>query len=147
MNSLQQLDGKRSLPANRGQAPHILVVEDETLLGWSLANILKKNGFEATIAESGEKAIEKINSTPFDLVITDLKLPHIDGFEVASCVKALFPNVPVVMITTMMVQSSHGMPAQEAVDYFLEKPFDLKEMTIVVRELTTRGNTHQADIG
>jgi DNA-binding response OmpR family regulator len=114
----------------------ILIVEDEPLIGWSVANTLKKAGFNVTTVDSGEQAIEKLNSIPFDLVITDLKLPHIDGFEVALNVKKLSPEVPVLMITATDENIINGSSFKMHIDGVIAKPFDLRKIADMVCEYT-----------
>ena len=109
-----------------------MIVEDETLVSWSLEKALRKAGFEVTVVGCGEKAIEKLYSTHFDLVITDLKLPHIDGFQVAAAVKTFSPQIPVVMISAVEDEACSEKIAKTHLDCFVEKPFDLKEVTELV---------------
>jgi len=120
-------------------AARILIVEDESLLSWSLSKVLGKAGFDITVAETGEKAIEELAGVAFDLVITDLKLPHINGFSVASAVKSSLPGVPVILISALEDRESREMGSAVLVDCFVEKPFDLNEMSELVRKLTGRG--------
>lgn len=117
-----------------GGVPRVLIVEDEVLVGWSLANAFRKIGMEVLIVESGEKAIEHLAATRFDLVITDFKLPHIDGFDVAAAVKSSSPGTPVIMMSALEVPTSGGKAAG-SIDSFVEKPFDLKEMTAIAGSL------------
>jgi DNA-binding response OmpR family regulator len=116
----------------------ILIVEDEALIGWSLANALKKAGFTVVIAETGEKALEKLSSSGYDLVITDLNLPHIDGFEVASFVKKFSSDIPVLMMTTKDKNFMNDPAHLTNVDNVIEKPFNLKEIITLVTEYTHR---------
>lgn len=118
--------------------PAILIVEDENLVGWALGSALKKTGFDCIAVRSGEGALEVIKSVALDLVITDLKLPQIDGFEVAAAAKARFPEIPVIMISAGE-GDDFQLPIQNSnIDQFVEKPFDLIEMTGVVNALLHR---------
>jgi DNA-binding response OmpR family regulator len=120
--------------------PAILIVEDENLVGWALGSALKKTGFDCIAVRSGEGALEVIKSVAIDLVITDLKLPQIDGFEVAAAAKARFPEIPVIMISAGEGDDLR-VPIQNCnIDEFVEKPFDLNEMTGVVGTLLHRGS-------
>ncbi len=116
----------------------ILIVEDEALIGWSLANALKKAGFTVVIAETGEKALEKLSLSGYDLVITDLNLPHIDGFEVASSVKKYSSEIPVLMMTTKDKHFMNDLAHLTNVDSVIEKPFNLREIITLVTEYTHR---------
>ena len=118
------------LPA---QQPRILIVEDETLVSWSLSTALRKVGFIVVAVTSGEQALEKLNSLPFDLVITDVNLPHIDGYSVVAAVKTFHPRIPVVMMSAIDDPLSDVVHAD--VDGFIEKPFDLREVVVRISTL------------
>jgi DNA-binding response OmpR family regulator len=131
------LDGQNRTDTGAQKHRHaILIVEDETLVGWSLANALKKVGFDVTILASGEPAIEKIGTDEFSVVITDARLPHLDGFQVAAAAKKR--SFPVIMITAIDDEESRSMAAQAGINYFIEKPFDLNEMTMLVTDLVQK---------
>ncbi|MBI4549162.1 MAG: response regulator [Ignavibacteriae bacterium] len=114
----------------------ILIVEDEPLVSWSLTNVLNDLGFQTTVVLSGGKAIEKIYSSQFDLVITDLKLPQINGFEVASAVRTFAPQTPIILISAVEDQICREFLVQQGIDGFLEKPFNLREMTALISKFT-----------
>jgi DNA-binding response OmpR family regulator len=113
----------------------ILIVEDETLLAWSLANALKRAGFETIVVESGEKAVQLLTKSRFSAVITDVKLPYINGFDVAAAVKSATPLVPVIIISALDDENARRSMMQSHADRFLEKPFDLDELSRVVQSL------------
>jgi DNA-binding response OmpR family regulator len=116
----------------------ILIVEDETLLAWSLANRLKRSGYEPVVADSGEEAIRLLPSTSFSAVITDVKLPRINGFDVSSAVKAYSPAIPVIIISAVDDENARRLVTAANADRFLEKPFDLEEINRVLDSLTAR---------
>jgi two-component system, OmpR family, copper resistance phosphate regulon response regulator CusR len=113
----------------------VLVVEDEVLVGWSLVKSLSKNNLDVTVVDSGEKAFELITSNEFDLVITDVNLPIIDGGEVASFVKKRNPHIPVIMMSALTENSPQGSGFSSNIDHFIEKPFDIVEIISVINEL------------
>jgi DNA-binding response OmpR family regulator len=116
----------------------ILIVEDETLLAWSLANRLKRAGYEPVVADSGEEAIRLLPTTSFSAVITDVKLPRINGFDVSSAVKAYSPAIPVIIISAVDDTNARRLVTASNADKFLEKPFDLEEISRILDSLTTR---------
>jgi DNA-binding response OmpR family regulator len=136
MNVQSTSPGTNSSIDSAEAKPRVLVVEDEVLLAWSIANALRRAGFDVWIVDSGESALRDLASTPVDVVITDVKLPHIDGFEVATKVKSFIPPVPVVVITADDGISNRRLAIDAHVDYVLEKPFDLQELTSLVMTLT-----------
>lgn len=125
--------GQSTIPT--GNHETVLIVEDEKLIGWSIVSTLAKAGFTAMLVDSGEKAIEKLYARHFDVVITDIKLPQIDGCEVASAVKALSPDSAVIMMTALADEISRAQSASPSVDYVLEKPFNLHALTTLVSQL------------
>ncbi len=124
----------------------ILIVEDERLIAWSLASSLHKLGYDIVVADSGEKAIEMLSSTPVGLVITDVELPQTDGFEVASVVKQRYPSVPVILMSAVQDSLRKKDISPDLIDSFIEKPFDLKEVVIKVNQLLHASSSRQLDL-
>ncbi len=110
----------------------ILIVEDERLVSWSLTKALERAGYNVSVAETRERAEEKLAAHRFDLVITDINLPAGSGVDLAS---GLDPRVPVILI------SAGAEPAGFAENFhphaFVEKPFALEEITALVGSLLT----------
>jgi len=111
---------------------NILVIDDEKSLIELLAVIFKKEGYGVMQAMSGEKALEILEKGGIDFVITDIRMPGLDGMEVLRRVKASYPEVPVVMITAYgTVQQAVEALKAGALDYVV-KPFDVDELRIIV---------------
>lgn len=111
----------------------VLIVDDEFLIRWSLAENLKEDGFRCITAETGEEAVETFRSDPTDLVLLDIKLPGIDGIEVLEKIKEIEKDVPVIMITaTSQVDVAVKAMKLGAYDY-VSKPFDLTEIRTKAR--------------
>ena len=121
--------------------PRILIVEDEILIAWSLASTLHHLGFEIRVVDSGEQAISMLSSTPIDLVIADIELQSIDGYEVAAVAKGHHPSIPVIMISALRDSSENRPPNKSCVDSFIEKPFDLHEVSKQVEQLLRRNHS------
>ena len=82
----------------------ILVIDDESLVADSLRRLLKKSGFEAEITNSGIEALEKIKQFDFDLIVSDIRMPDMDGVEVIKKIRTYLkdegkPAVPEILIT------------------------------------------------
>ncbi|MCL4510512.1 MAG: response regulator [Bacteroidetes bacterium] len=121
-----------------GSVYNILIVDDEPLICWSLENSLRKAGYRASSVRSAEQAFDKLNSSKFDLVITDMKLPQHDGFEIATASKQLFPKSVVMMITAYGDELSRRRATESGIDYFVDKPFNLSELVVLVNEILRR---------
>jgi DNA-binding response OmpR family regulator len=115
--------------------PKILVVEDEILVSWSLVKSLSKNNYEVTVVDTGEKACELIGSNGYDLVITDVNLPQIDGFYVMNLVKQKNPDTPVIIMSALVENSIQNSERYSKKDRFIEKPFDIAELIKTINEL------------
>ena len=112
----------------------ILIVDDEENLVALFKRILQKEGYEVQCASSGEEALEKLETEWFDLVITDLKMPGMDGMELLSKTKAVNPTMPFIMLTAFgTVHSAVAAMKEGAYDY-LVKPVDNEEFTLVVKK-------------
>lgn len=111
----------------------ILVVDDEQSLREVLSIMLKRTGYAVTSVADGEEAIELLNKDIFDLVITDLRMPKIDGMEVLKAAKSASPET-VVLIITGFASADSGVEAmkQGAYDY-LTKPFQVDEVQMIIR--------------
>jgi DNA-binding NtrC family response regulator len=79
--------------------PRILVVDDEEIVCESCKRILEEDGYEVETALSGKEAFEKMKENPFDIVMTDLKMPGIDGMEVLRTFRKDYPDAIIIMIT------------------------------------------------
>jgi DNA-binding NtrC family response regulator len=114
--------------------PRILVVDDEMIVCESCKRILEEDGYEVEIALGGKEAFEKMKENPFDIVITDLKMPGIDGMEVLRTLRKEYPDVFVIMITGFStVETAVEAMKLGAFDY-IPKPFTPDEVSIVVKK-------------
>jgi len=112
----------------------ILVVDDEMIVCESCKRILEEEGYEVDIALSGKEAFEKMKGNPFDIVITDLKMPGIDGMEVLGTFRKEYPDSIIIMITGFStVETAVEAMKLGAFDY-IPKPFTPDEVTIVVKK-------------
>ena len=112
----------------------ILVVDDEMIVCESCKRILEEEGYEVETALSGKEAFEKMKANPFDIVITDLKMPGIDGMEVLRTFRKEYPDSIIIMITGFStVETAVEAMKLGAFDY-IPKPFTPDEVTIVVKK-------------
>ena len=120
--------------------PRILVIDDEMIVCESCKRILEEDGYEVETALSGREAIDKMKENPFDIVITDLKMPEIDGMEVLKTFRKEYPDTIVIMITGFStVETAVEAMKLGAFDY-IPKPFTPDEVSIVVKKAIERKN-------
>lgn len=115
--------------------PKILVIDDEPLVRIAIIDALLAEGYEAKGAESGGEGINLIPDGGYDVVITDLRLPEVDGIEILKASIKYSPKTKVVMITAYgSVNTAVEAMKQGAYDY-LTKPFSMDELLIIVKRL------------
>ncbi len=120
----------------------VLIVDDEERVLFVLQNALERleNGLEVVTAATAEEALRKAREMPFDLVITDLIMPDVDGIELTERVRGLRADVPVVWMTAYGCGSFQGEAERLGVNWCLEKPLEIGEFREVARRaLTARG--------
>jgi CheY-like chemotaxis protein len=100
----------------------ILVVDDDPVVGASFNRVLSGKGYIVVSAENGADALEKIKGDKFDAVYTDIRMPGMDGLEVAANVKAAQPWVPVVIVTGYGTSANEDRARAVGVSEFLRKP-------------------------
>ncbi len=114
--------------------PRILVIDDEMIVCESCQSILEEEGYVVEIALSAREAFKKMKENPFNIVITDLKMPEIDGMEVLKKFRKEYPDTIVIMITGFgTVDTAVGAMKLGAFDY-IPKPFTPDEVSIVVKK-------------
>jgi len=112
----------------------ILLIDDEFAQLQTLAGFLKKRGFEVEKAASGSTGLELIEKQTVDLVITDFKMPDIDGLQVLKRAKQINPEVDVIMMTAFgSIESATQAMRDGAIDYLI-KPVDLDQLELVINK-------------
>ena len=110
----------------------ILVVDDELIVRDSIKEWLIDEGFSVDMAASGQEALDKLSSRPYNLMLTDIKMPGMDGVELLNRAHKLFPDLTVVMMTAYAtVETAIEAMKIGALDYLL-KPFDLETLVAKV---------------
>lgn len=104
----------------------ILIVEDEPMSVMVLEQILKPYQFKLIIAVNGLDAVEKFKKTPMDLVVMDLYMPKMDGFEASKQIKAISPDTPIIVISTTDI-GEDKLKEDIGIDYLLKKPLNIKK--------------------
>jgi response regulator RpfG family c-di-GMP phosphodiesterase len=107
---------------------HILIVDDEAQIRRLIRRILERCGYRTDEVENGRQALEFLQSEPVDLVVTDLRMPDVDGLELLERCRALYPNTDVIMLTGFgTIQTAVYAMRQGALDY-MTKPFSAAEL-------------------
>ena len=117
--------------------PKLLIIEDEKVLREKLAYNLSSQGFQVETAEDGIKAMEIFSSAEFDLLVLDLMLPGIDGFEICRRVRQK-SNVPILMLTARDEEIDRVVGLEVGADDYMGKPFSMRELIARVRAMLRR---------
>lgn len=118
---------------------HILIIDDDQQLGLSFTKILSQEGYKPTNAFTGKSGIEAVQQNPPNLVILDIRLPDMGGIEVFDVIHALYPKLPVIIITAYSsTETAIGAIQKGAFDY-IYKPFDVPAILLVVEKALLAG--------
>jgi len=117
---------------------HILVVDDEPAITELLATALRYTGYQVTVAASGFAALDAAATAAPDLVVLDVMLPDIDGFEVCRRLRAARDFVPVIFLSARDSEDDRVTGFVRGGDDYVTKPFSLEELTLRIRALLRR---------
>ena len=113
--------------------PDILIVDDEENVRFFLKEVMKREGYNVTLAENGLTAIDKIKGGRYDIVLLDLRMPDINGMKVLEEIEKIDPSIIVIIITAHGTkQIAYDAIRKGAYDYF-SKPVDIDELRIVIK--------------
>lgn len=112
----------------------LLLIDDEKIALRNLEHVLAKEGYATTATQSGTHALELLDSQPFDLVLTDLRMDRIDGMQILKRCRAQHPDTEVIMITGYATLESAVAAMKEGAFHYIAKPFRLDEVRQTVAE-------------
>jgi len=124
-------------------AKKILLADDEVNFGYAMCEFLKMNGYDLTFVNDGKTAFEKYHEFHPDLLLFDVNMPEIDGFELAKLIRAVDKNIPIIFITSISDDSSVANGFEIGCSDYLKKPFGLRELLIRVQKclsISTKDN-------
>ncbi len=116
----------------------ILVVEDDRDLNRSVCAFLNQSGYEATGCLGAEEAYDEMYRTTFDLIVSDIMMPGIDGFELAKTVRSLNSEIPILFMTARDDFASKQRGYRIGIDDYMTKPIDLDELFLRIGALLRR---------
>lgn len=128
----------------------ILVVEDDLDLNRTVCAFLNQSGYEATGCLNAADAYDAMYETVFDLIISDIMMPGVDGFEFAQNVRAINGNIPILFTTARDDMASKQRGFRLGADDYMVKPIDLEELALRIGALLRRARiaaSHRLEIG
>ncbi|MEE9365970.1 MAG: response regulator, partial [Dehalococcoidales bacterium] len=117
--------GTRQAPPFSGK---VLVVEDHKNIRLLMEKILKRFGFEVTLAEDGQQAVEKVLEECFDLVLMDIRMPVLNGFEATERLREKGVTTPIIALTAHAMKGDREKCLEAGCDDYISKPFDQEEL-------------------
>ena len=121
------------------QTPRILLVDDEQSVQKLLAYPLRKEGYDVVAAVDGEEALDRFQEAPFDLVVLDVMLPRVDGFEVCRKLRAR-SSVPIIMLTARTDEFDKVLGLELGADDYITKPFSMREFRSRIKAVLRRAD-------
>ncbi len=116
----------------------ILIIEDEESLAKGLEYNLIEEGYDVNWAENGKVGVKMLNENVFDLIILDIMLPYLNGFEIASYIRNINPQLPILMLTARSSDKDKIKGFEHGADDYLTKPFDLDELLLRIKGMLKR---------
>jgi DNA-binding NtrC family response regulator len=116
-------------------ASRILVVDDEDALRTVLSSELSSSGYDVTTATDGDEAIAAVDNKKFHLILLDIKMPRVDGFEVLKYVKKSHPSVKVIMLTGFADLKNAIESKKLGAEDFVSKPYDLVDLLTTIERV------------
>lgn len=110
----------------------ILVVDDEVMMRNLILKILESEGYQITMVSSGDEALRKLNSGKYDLLLTDVKMPGMSGFDLLKKVKAEWPDMAIIVMTGYGDAYSIKEALLLGADEYISKPFKGHEVSLIV---------------
>ena len=124
------------------QEERILIVDDEEIMRSFLLDVFVDEGYDLDSAANGEEALEKISSNFYQLIITDIRMPGVDGTEVLKKAKEINPQTEVIIITGYASPQIKQKCQKLGAAYYIAKPFQINQIRALVNKLV-RGKLEQ----
>jgi two-component system OmpR family response regulator len=121
----------------------ILVVDDEPSIRSLLGETLRIAGFNPAMASDGKSALEDIRMRNFDLILLDINMPRISGFETLKEIRRIQPNLPVIVLSARQEKSDVIEGFRVGADDYISKPFDLEELIMRIKSVIRRSGTSE----
>jgi len=114
--------------------PNILIVDDEQSYRQLLSLVFEAEGNNIRTAMNGRQAIEQLEQDPADVIISDVKMPDMDGIEMLRSVRETLPDIGVILMTAFASVETAREAFKLGADDFIQKPFDVEELKLILNE-------------
>jgi DNA-binding response OmpR family regulator len=124
----------------------LLVVEDEPGIAFALETDLRSEGYDVTVATTGDEASQRARSESFDLVLLDVMLPGKDGFEVCREIRRAGVRTPIILLTAKSQEAEKVMGLELGADDYVTKPFSPRELRARIKAALRRAAPESPDV-
>ena len=125
----------------------ILVIEDEPKIANSLRSGLVENGYFVDVAYAGDEGLRLFREKKFDLIVLDINLPVINGYDLCKIFRSDDPNIPIIIVTSLVDLDDKVKGYDMGADDFIVKPFEFKELLLKIRALLKRTMNQSLPVG
>ncbi len=127
-------------------APRVLLIEDERSIRELVSGQLRRAGYDCRSVSDGREGLQLLLEEPFDAIVLDLMLPHVDGMTICRTVRRQGANrdAPILMLTARQTESDKVLGLESGADDYMTKPFGVLELTARIAALTRRVNRAHA---
>ncbi|MFB3885683.1 MAG: response regulator [Thermodesulfobacteriota bacterium] len=115
-----------------------MIIEDDEEMRSLLKDFFEEEGFETDSVTNGADALKVLSRDPFDLVITDVRMPGLSGLDILPKVRGLKPETPIIVVTAYGSEEVRRKSLERGATSFLEKPIHLSTLKRLVREMVSR---------
>ncbi len=133
-------------PSIKAADIHVLIVDNDAAHANTVAESLERVGFQCAVATSGTEGAKRVESDPFDVVITDLKMADLDGFELLNRTKRSLPEAEVILITGHATVASAVQAMQQGAFNYLQKPLDLAQLRVVTEKAAEAARLRRTNV-
>ena len=117
---------------------HILIVEDEPAIHTGLTDVFIYHGYDVSVAEDGAAGLAMARSGQFDLILLDIMMPKMSGFEVCEAIRAVDPNQPIIMLTAKTSDEEIIQGLKLGADDYVPKPFSIQQLVLRIEAVLRR---------
>ena len=126
--------------------PKVLIVEDEPSMRLGLKDNLEFENYDVEIAENGETALAKIRERNYDLVLLDVMLPKLSGFDVCKTIRKEGINTPIILLTAKGEEIDKVLGLELGADDYVTKPFSLRELLARIKAILRRSDSKESSV-
>ena len=113
----------------------IMIIEDDSEMRSLLIDFLQEDGFEVDSAGNGSEALLKLTQSPFDLIISDIRMPGLTGLDILPGIKKLQPQVSIMVITAFGSEEIHRRSIEKGATVYLEKPICFNKLGALIYQM------------